>query len=109
MKKKKLDDYRPWGGYCVLEERDTHKVKRIEVLPGKRLSYQKHRKRAEHWIIVCGKALVILNGKEVRLTEGQAIHIPQGAAHRIANPGKKILVFIEIQKGKYFGLKPVKE
>jgi mannose-6-phosphate isomerase len=103
MKKKKLDDRRPWGGYSVLEEQDTHKVKRIEVLPGKRLSYQKHRKRAEHWVIVGGKAIVVLDGKEVRLKEGQAIHIPKGSAHRIGNPGKEILIFIEIQKGDYFG------
>ncbi len=98
-----MEERRPWGGYFVLEDRDTHKVKRIEVLPGKRLSYQKHRKRAEYWVIVGGRAIVVLDGKEVRLKKGQAIHIPKGAAHRIGNPGREKLIFIETQTGRYFG------
>jgi mannose-6-phosphate isomerase len=96
-------DHRPWGSYTVLEERTTYKVKRIEVLPGQRLSYQKHEKRAEHWMIVGGRASVTLNGEEVDLSPGQSIDIPRGAAHRIANPGTDPLTFIEIQRGDYFG------
>ena len=102
-KKEIFDNIRPWGCYYILEDADTHKLKRIEVLPGKRLSYQRHRKRAEHWVVVCGWAKVTLDGKEIRLREGEHIDIPRGAAHRIANPGRKLLVFIEVQKGKYFG------
>jgi mannose-6-phosphate isomerase len=102
-KKKAPENHRPWGCYFILEDRDTHKVKRIEVLPGKRLSYQRHEKRAEHWVIVCGRAKVTLNGKEVHLREGQHIDIPKRAAHRIANSGRDLLVFIEVQKGEYFG------
>ncbi len=98
-----MKDRRPWGSYTVLEERANYKVKRIEVLPGQRLSYQKHEKRAEHWMIVGGRASVTLNGEEVALSPGQSIDIPQGAAHRIANPGKDPLIFIEIQQGDYFG------
>ena len=97
------EETRPWGGYTVLEERPTHKVKRIEVLPGMRLSYQLHRRRAEHWVVVGGQARVTLEGKEVGLLPGQAVDIPQGAAHRIANPGSDLLTFIEIQRGEYFG------
>ena len=96
-------DKRPWGCFAVLEERDAYKVKRIEVLPGKRLSYQKHEKRSEHWMIVQGQAVVTLEGKEIPLSAGQALDIPQKAAHRILNSGKELLVFIEIQTGKYFG------
>ena len=96
-------DKRPWGCFEILEERDVYKVKRIEVLPGKRLSYQKHEKRAEHWMIVRGRAVVTLEGKEIRLNSGQAVDIPQKAAHRILNPGQDLLVFIEIQTGEYFG------
>ena len=40
-------DVRPWGEYWVLEDADTHKVKRIWVNAGQRLSLQYHRKRAE--------------------------------------------------------------
>ena len=53
---------RPWGRYEVLQESATHKVKCIWVNPGKRLSYQRHQKRAEHWFIVAGDAEVTING-----------------------------------------------
>ena len=98
-----MTEHRPWGSYTILEDRETYKVKRIEILPGKRLSYQKHEKRAEHWVVVDGEAIVTLEGKEIRLFPGQAIDIPQMAAHRMTNPGKDLLTFIEIQKGDYFG------
>lgn len=98
-----MTEHRPWGNYTVLEDRQTYKVKRIEVLPGKRLSYQRHERRAEHWVVVDGDALVTLEGREVRLSPGEAIDIPRMAAHRIHNPGRDLLTFIEIQKGDYFG------
>jgi mannose-6-phosphate isomerase len=95
---------RPWGNYTVLDDdAPDHKVKRIVVLPGKRLSYQKHAKRAEHWFIVSGQAQVTLDGALIHLGPGQAIDIPQGAAHRIANEGSENVVFIEVQHGTYFG------
>jgi mannose-6-phosphate isomerase len=96
-------DTRPWGRFTILEEQATYKVKRIEVLPGKRLSYQRHEKRAEHWMIVNGEAVITLEGQDIPLNKGQAIDIPREAAHRIFNPGKELLVFIEIQTGEYFG------
>ncbi len=94
---------RPWGSYTILEERESYKVKRIEVLPDRRLSYQRHEKRSEHWVVVEGEAVVTLEGKEVRLSPGGSIDIPRMAAHRILNPGKGPLVFIEVQRGDYFG------
>ncbi len=96
-------DIRPWGGFAVLEEQDGYKVKRIEVLPGKRLSYQKHDRRAEHWMVVGGEAIVTLEGKEISLSPGQSVDIPRKAAHRIFNPGSELLTLIEIQTGEYFG------
>jgi mannose-6-phosphate isomerase len=96
-------DERPWGSYTVLEDAPGHKVKRIEVLPGKRLSYQKHERRAEHWFVVRGDALVTLDGAELPVPALSAIDIPRGAAHRIANAGAEPLVFIEVQHGDYFG------
>jgi mannose-6-phosphate isomerase len=95
--------YRPWGTYTVLEEAETYKVKRIEILAGKRLSYQRHERRVEHWIVVAGQGIVTLEGKEVILSRGEAMDIPRKAAHRIANPGRGPLVYIEIQTGEYFG------
>lgn len=94
---------RPWGSYTVLDEGPDYKVKRIEVLSGKRLSYQKHASRAEHWVVVGGRAEVMLDGTLHDLTCGQAIDIPLGAAHRIGNAGTDRLVFIEVQRGNYLG------
>jgi mannose-6-phosphate isomerase len=96
-------DRRPWGTYTVLDEGSSFKVKRIEVLPGKRLSYQKHAQRAEHWIVVEGVASVTLNDQELTVEVGESIDIPLGAAHRVANNGTNLLVFIEVQRGNYLG------
>jgi len=96
-------DRRPWGTYTVLEEDRNFKVKRIEVLPGQRLSYQKHAQRAEHWFVVEGTAKVTLDGREVTVNAGEAIDIPIGTAHRVENPGDADLVFIEVQRGTYLG------
>jgi mannose-6-phosphate isomerase len=96
-------DQRPWGTYTVLEEAPGFKVKRIEVLPGKRLSYQKHAQRAEHWFVVGGTAKVTLDGREITVATGEAIDIPIGTAHRVENPGTEDLIFIEVQRGNYLG------
>ncbi|MBS1790423.1 MAG: phosphomannose isomerase type II C-terminal cupin domain [Acidobacteria bacterium] len=96
-------DERPWGNFTVLDEADGYKVKRIEVLPGKRLSYQKHAHRAEHWFIVAGTARVTLDGKDILLRPGEYIDIAIGAAHRIENPGAEKVIFIEVQRGAYLG------
>jgi len=96
-------DRRPWGTYTVLEEDRGFKVKRIEVLPGKRLSYQKHARRAEHWYVVEGTAKVTLDDEEITVSAGEAIDIPIGSAHRVENPGEENLVFIEVQRGDYLG------
>lgn len=96
-------DVRPWGRYTVLDDDGTHKVKRIEVLPGMRLSYQRHDRRSEHWFVVRGIAEVILDGVPRSLAAGDSLDIPVGSAHRIGNPGDTALVFVEVQHGEYFG------
>jgi mannose-6-phosphate isomerase len=72
-------------------------------LPGKRLSYQRHQKRAEHWFIIQGSAEVTLEGKVSKLSSGDTVSIAKGALHRIANIGKDDVIFIEVQTGTYFG------
>lgn len=94
---------RPWGKYYVLEDEPRYKLKRIEVFPGHRLSYQFHHKRQEQWTIIAGVANVVLDDEEFSLTYGESIFIPQGAKHRIMNLTDKLLVFIEVQTGTYFG------
>jgi len=96
-------DHRPWGYYTVLADEPDHKVKRICVYPGKRLSLQRHRCRAEHWYLLSGEAVVTLDGKEIPLRGRQSIDIPRGAAHRLFNAGKTEAAFIEVQTGEYFG------
>jgi mannose-6-phosphate isomerase len=99
-----LFDQRPWGAFHVLDENEGYKVKRIEVLPNKRLSYQKHARRAEHWFVVSGIAKVTLNGVEILVKKGESVDIPLQAAHRVENPDdRETLVFIEVQQGDYLG------
>jgi mannose-6-phosphate isomerase-like protein (cupin superfamily) len=93
----------PWGHWEVLLDEPSYKVKRITVLPQQRLSYQKHFKREEYWTIVEGRALVTLDDCDTEHDAGATIHIPCTTAHRIANPGPHPLVFIEVQRGTYFG------
>ena len=94
---------RPWGEFFVLSDEATHKVKRIVVRPGQRLSYQRHQRRAEHWFVVSGIAQVTLDGVVRIVAPGEAIDIPRGAAHRIENDGVDDVVFVEVQHGDYFG------
>lgn len=97
-------DERPWGSFTVLDEGENYKVKRIEVLPGKRLSYQRHSRRAEHWFVVAGIAKVTLNGREILVKTGEAVDIARETAHRVENPDvSEMLVFVETQTGDYFG------
>jgi mannose-6-phosphate isomerase len=96
-------DKRPWGAYLVLDDEPDHKVKRITVSTGQRLSYQKHEHRSEHWFVVSGGGVVMLDGVEKTVGPGIAVDVPRGSAHRISNTGDEDLVFIEVQHGDYFG------
>ena len=98
-----LHEERPWGSFTVLEDAASDKVKRIVVHPGERLSYQLHHRRAEHWIVVSGNALVTLDGVEHSVGPGETVDVAIGTAHRVQNPGTEDLVFIEVQLGTYFG------
>lgn len=96
-------DKRPWGEYWVLEDAPTHKVKRIWVNPGHRLSLQYHHHRAEVWTIIAGVGTITL-GDEVRdYKVGEVAQISLGMLHRIENRTKEPVVFIEVQYGTYFG------
>lgn len=94
---------RPWGYYEILSDEKDHKVKRIIVYPGKRLSLQVHKKRSEHWFVIKGAGLVTLDKEEFELSEGQSVDIVRESRHRIENKGSVDLIFIEVQTGDYFG------
>jgi len=99
----KREDKRPWGNYEVLSDKLNYKVKKIEVFPQGELSLQRHQRRSEHWQIVTGEAVVTLENEKICLNEGESIDIPLGAKHRIENIGNQNMIFIEIQRGDYFG------
>ena len=94
---------RPWGEYLVLEDSDTHKVKRIQVNPGGRLSLQYHFKRDEVQTIVSGIGTITIDNENNDYKGGEVAQIPQGAHHRIENKTNEPVVFIEVQYGSYFG------
>jgi mannose-1-phosphate guanylyltransferase/mannose-6-phosphate isomerase len=94
---------RPWGWYEVRERAETFQVKRIVVYPGGRLSLQRHRFRAEHWVVVMGTAQVTVDDTVSVLGPNQHAEIPLGAIHRLENPGDDLLEIIEVQHGTYLG------
>lgn len=95
--------YRPWGFYESLIQGDRFQVKRIVVLPGHKLSLQKHYHRAEHWVVVTGCASVTCDAETRLLHENESIYLPVGSIHRMENPGKIPLTMIEVQSGAYLG------
>ncbi len=99
----KESEKRPWGRFLVIHDQPTYKLKRIEVDPGKRLSYQFHNKRSEAWTIVDGVGCITIDGLEKDYLKGDTVLIPLGAKHRIENKGTEKLIFIEVQTGSYFG------
>ena len=76
---------------------------RLFVKPGQRLSLQKHHHRSEHWVVVRGTAEIQIDDKTMALGENESVYIPQGAIHRLFNPGKILLELIEVQTGSYLG------
>lgn len=95
--------YRPWGGYSSVLTGERFQVKRLFVKPKKRISLQKHHHRSEHWVVVRGTAEVQIDETKTILRENESIYIPQGATHRLFNPGKILLELIEVQTGSYLG------
>jgi len=95
--------YRPWGKYDSIDSGERYQAKRITVKPGAKLSVQKHRHRAEHWIVVSGSAKVTNGDKTFLLSENESTYIPIGVVHALENPGKVDLKIIEVQSGSYLG------
>ena len=96
-------DHRPWGWFESLALGERFQVKRICVKPGAALSLQSHNHRSEHWIVVEGTAKVTIDDEVNLVSEGQSIYVPLGAVHRMENPGKLLMVLIEVQIGTYLG------
>ncbi len=95
--------YRPWGYYESIDAGEHYQVKRLMVNPGQALSLQLHRKRAEHWVVVSGRARVTRGEDTFDLDENQSTYVPVGTKHRLENPGRTPLLIIEVQLGGYLG------
>ncbi len=95
--------HRPWGYYESIDMGERFQVKRIVVIPGGMLSLQKHRHRAEHWVVVHGTAEVTIGDTVRAVHENESVYIPIGSVHRLANQGKIPLELIEVQTGSYLG------
>ncbi len=96
-------DYRPWGWFESLVIGDQFQVKRICVKPNASLSLQSHKHRSEHWVVVSGSAKVTVEDDLKVLRSGYSVYVPQGARHRLENPGESDIILIEIQIGSYLG------
>jgi mannose-6-phosphate isomerase len=94
---------KPWGGFSTLEEGPGYKIKRLVIQPGHRLSLQKHRLRAEHWVVVAGTATVVNGDRFLTLRARQCTVIRRQTWHRIENRGRRTVVIIEVQHGTYLG------
>ena len=91
--------YRPWGFYTVTAQGDGFLSKLIHVNPKQKLSLQSHNHRSEHWVVMSGKAKVILDSTEYILDKGNSIDIPLKAIHSLQNPFDTDLEIIEAQLG----------
>jgi mannose-1-phosphate guanylyltransferase / mannose-6-phosphate isomerase len=95
--------YRPWGYFESIGEGAAYQVKRLMLKPGARISLQRHRRRAEHWVVVAGRAKVTRGAQETVLGPNESTYIPLGEKHRLENVGAEPLFVIEVQSGDYFG------
>lgn len=99
---------RPWGNFKVLAElqnEGAHRdvvIKRLEISPGKRISYQQHQLRHEHWFVVSGSGFAVINDEQIPLKSGESVQIKIGDKHRLDNRGgKEPLVIIEVTTGEF--------
>ena len=98
---------RPWGYYRVLHENNKEvKLKELTVNPGKSLSMQRHRDRAEHWFVAEGTATVYTINKSTdaellgEFKKFDHVHIRKTEWHQLSNETDQPLKIIEIQYGE---------
>ena len=92
---------RPWGLFENIKSEKGYKVKKLLILPGEKISLQKHLKRSEHWVVISGIATITKGKKKFLLKKNESTFIKKGEVHRIENNGKVNLVLIEVQTGDY--------
>lgn len=95
--------HRPWGTYEITDSGPGFQVKRLTINVGAAISLQKHRRRAEHWVVVAGSARVTRGDEVFLLEENESTYVPVETTHRLENPGRKPLEIIEVETGNYLG------
>ena len=93
--------FRPWGYYTCIESGKGYLTKVISVSSGQKLSIQSHNHRAEHWVVLQGKAKVLMGEEFLTLNVGQSVDIGVGVIHSLQNPYDEELKIIEVQQGDY--------
>ncbi len=96
-------EVRPWGWFRAVAAGPGYQVKILHVEPGQRLSLQWHEHRSEHWVVVRGRATVVLGDKALQLEIGDTVDIPVGAHHRLENGSNEAVEVVEVQRGDYLG------
>ena len=106
---KKWQNYheeRIWGSFYNLFEDDQIIVKELIVAPGKGMSFQRHFKRNEIWLVSKGACMVYYgedgpkNKKNIKLNQFDHYLVPVGEWHQITNPYTVTCHLIEIQYGE---------
>ncbi len=95
--------HRPWGSFEQLHIGPGFQVKELTVLPGAKLSLQRHKFRGEHWVCIAGEGFATRDKDRIHLSVGTGVFIPQGSVHRLENPGPDVLRVVETQIGNYTG------
>ena len=96
---------RLWGSFYNLFEEEQVKVKELIVAPGKGMSFQKHFKRSEIWLVSKGSCIVNYSKDEpdnkhnIKLNKFDHYLVPVGEWHQITNPFQETCHLIEIQYG----------
>ena len=95
--------HRPWGTYEITDSGPGFQVKRLTINAGAAISLQRHRRRAEHWVVVAGSARVTRGDEVFSLEANQSTYVPVGTTHRLENPGAEPLEIVEVETGDYLG------
>ena len=82
-----LEDVRPWGRFRAYPYELGSTVKIITVEPGRALSLQYHRRRAEFWVILDPGLEVTIGEKVLHPEAGAELYIPREALHRLRSVG----------------------
>ena len=94
---------RPWGSYKTLALENGFQVKVLTILPGEKISLQKHAKRSEHWVVTQGIPTLTIGDTKKAYHPDQSVYIPKAVLHRIENLTEEICTVIEVQVGSYLG------